>query len=83
MSREPLLAADPADAPPGEMLELLLSMLYGVVTMRYIIALNSWQACRATNPRQSLPHPVQERIDEIFVSSAVNCHFSAQRTLLN
>ena len=63
------LAADPDRARLlGEELEIVLSMLYGVVTMRYIIALEPL----ATMPRQhihkSLTPLLQQRIDHIFAS---------------
>lgn len=63
------LAADPERARRlGEELEIVLSMLYGVVTMRYIIALEPL----ATMPRQhihkSLTPLLQQRIDHIFAS---------------
>ena len=63
------LAADTERARRlGEELEIVLSMLYGVVTMRYIIALEPL----ATMPRQriheSLTPLLQQRIDHIFAS---------------
>lgn len=63
------LAADPERARRlGEELEIVLSMLYGVVTMRYIISLEPL----ATMPRQriheSLTPLLQQRIDHIFAS---------------
>ena len=63
------LAADPADARRlGEMLELLLSMLYGVVTMRYIIALEPLASMPRQRIHATLTPFIQERIDEIFAS---------------
>ena len=63
------LAADPADARRlGEMLELLLSMLYGVVTMRYIIALEPLASMPRQRIHATLTPFIQERIDDIFAS---------------
>lgn len=63
------LATDPADARRlGEMLELLLSMLYGVVTMRYIIALEPLASMPRQRIHATLTPFIQERIDEIFAS---------------
>jgi len=63
------LAADPADARRlGELLELLLSMLYGVVTMRYIIALEPLASMPRQRIHATLTPFIQERIDDVFDS---------------
>ena len=63
------LATDPADARRlGEMLELLLSMLYGVVTMRYIIALEPLASMPRQRIHATLTPFIQERIDDVFDS---------------
>ena len=63
------LAADPERARRlGEELEIILSMLYGVVTMRYIIALEPLASMPRQRIHAALTPFLQERIDDIFDS---------------
>ena len=63
------LAADPDRARLlGEELEIVLSMLYGVVTMRYIIALEPLASMPRQRIHAALTPFLQERIDDVFDS---------------